>query len=127
MRCLLDTHTALWLFEGNENLSQNARNIIYNPENEVYINIVSVWEVAIKVSIGKLDFEGGSEAFLSAIKDNSISLLGIRGDYAIIIEKLSFIHRDPFDRMIVAAAIAEDMTIITIDENIQKYEISWIW
>ena len=127
MRYLLDTHAALWLFEGNEKLSQIAQDIIFDAENEIYVNIVSVWEVAIKVSLNKLDFDGGSDAFLSAIKANNIDLLGVSGDYIRIVESLPFIHRDPFDRMIISTAIAEELTIITIDENIQKYDVPWIW
>jgi len=127
MRYLLDTHAALWLFEGNEKLSQIAQDIIFNAENEIYVNIVSVWEVAIKVSLSKLDFEGGSDAFLSAIEANNIDLLGIGGDYVKIVESLPFIHRDPFDRMIVSTALAEGLTVITIDENIQKYDVQWVW
>ena len=127
MRYLLDTHVALWLFEGNKKLSQIAQNIIFGAENEIYVNIVSVWEVAIKVSLNKLDFDGGSDAFLSAIEANNIDLLGVSGDYVKMVEKLPFIHRDPFDRMIISSAIAEDLTIITIDENIQKYDVSWVW
>ena len=127
MKYLLDTHTALWLFEGNEKLSLSARDIIYNPENEIYINIVSAWETAIKISLNKLYFEGNSEIFLSAIKANNIDLLGVEGDYIKIVEKLPYIHRDPFDRMIIAAALMEKLTIITIDENIQKYDVPWVW
>jgi len=127
MRYLLDTHAALWLFEGNKKLSQIAQDIIFGGENEIYVNIVSVWEVAIKVSLNKLDFDGGSEMFLSAIEASNIDLLGVSCDYVKMVEKLPFIHRDPFDRMIISSAIAEDLTIITIDENIQKYDVSWVW
>ena len=101
MKYLLDTHAALWLFEGNDKLSQIAQDIIFNAENEIFVNIVSVWEVAIKVSLNKLDFDGGTDAFLSAIEDNNIDLLGVGDAYIRIVENLPFIHRDPFDRMII--------------------------
>ena len=127
MRYLLDTHVALWLFEGNKKLSQTALDIISDADNEIYVNVVSAWEVAIKVSLNKLDFDGGSEAFLHAIETNNIDLLGIKGNYAKIVEKLPFIHSDPFDRLIISSALAEDLTIITIDDNIQKYNVPWIW
>ena len=127
MRYLLDTHTALWLFEGNEKLPQSTRNIISSSENEIYVSIASAWEVAIKVSLNKLDFDGGSEAFLSAIKANNIDLLSIKSDYVKNVEKLPYIHRDPFDRIIISTAVVENLTIITIDENVQKYDISWLW
>ena len=127
MRYLLDTHVALWLFEGSDKLSRIARDIIFGAENEIYVNIVSAWEVAIKVSLNKLDFDGGSDMFLSAIEANNIDLLGVSGDDIKMVEKLPFIHRDPFDRMIISSAITEGLTIITIDENIQKYDVPWVW
>ena len=127
MRYLLDTHIALWLFEGNEKLSLSARNTIFDTDNEIYVSIVSAWEVAIKVSIDKLDFEGGSDAFLAAIEANTIDLLGIRGEYVKAVEELPFIHRDPFDRILIASAQTEGFTIITDDENIKKYNVLWTW
>ena len=123
----MDTHTALWLFEGNKKLPQNVQDIICNTENEIYINIASAWEVAIKVSLGKLDFEGGSELFIFAARANNIDLLEIKGDYVKMVERLPLIHRDPFDRMLIAAALVEGLTIVTIDENIQKYSVNWVW
>ena len=127
MKYVLDTHAALWLLEGNEKLSQTARNIIYNDENEIYVSIISAWEIAVKVSLSKLVFAGGSEVFLSAVKENNIELLGIKDDYIKIVEKLPYIHRDPFDRLIISTVLSEDMTIITIDENIRKYNVLWTW
>ena len=127
MKYLLDTHTALWLFEGNDKLPQHAQDIIFDADNEIYVSIVSAWEVAIKVSLNKLDFNGGVAIFLSAIEANNIKLLSIKNDYVKTVEKLSFIHRDPFDRLIISTALAEDLTIITIDESIQKYDVHWIW
>jgi len=127
MKYLLDTHAALWLFEGNNKLSQTAQSIIFDGKNEIYVSVLSAWEVAIKVSLSRLDFDGGSETFLSAVEENSIELLGIKGEYIKIVENLPYIHRDPFDRLLVSTAFSEKMTIITADENIRKYDISWIW
>jgi len=127
MKYLLDTHTALWLFEGNANLPQHARDIIFDAGNQIYISIASAWEVAIKVSLSKLDLDGGVEIFLAKIAENHINLLGVRGKYLEVVERLPLIHRDPFDRMIVATAKTEQLTLITIDENIQKYDIPWMW
>ena len=108
-------------------MSQKARNIIFNTDNKIYLSIVSAWEVAIKVSIDKLDFEGGSGAFLAAIEANSIDLFGINGEYIKVVEKLPFIHRDPFDRTIIASALTDGFTIITDDDNIKKYGVLWTW
>ena len=127
MKYLLDTHTALWLFEGNARLSQKAKNIIFDAKNEIYVSIASAWEVAVKVSLNKLDFDGGSELFLSAAKINEIAVLEIKGDSLKIVEQLPYIHRDPFDRLLIATAIFENMAIITIDGNIHKYDVSWVW
>ena len=127
MKYLLDTHTALWLFEGNEKLPQCTRDIIYDADIDICISVISAWEIAIKVSLGKLDFNGGVATFLSAIEANNINLMGIHGSYVKMVETLPLIHRDPFDRLIVSTAISENMTIITIDENIHKYDVSWLW
>ena len=127
MKYLLDTHAALWLFEGNEKLSQAAKEIIFDEKNEIYISVLSAWEVAVKVSLNKLVFDGGSEAFLYASEINNIELVNVQGDYIVIVEKLPFIHSDPFDRLLISTAISENMTIITVDENIKKYAVAWIW
>ena len=127
MMYLLDTHTALWLFEGSEKLSHAAQEAIFSIENEVFISIASAWEIAIKVSLNKLDFEGGSKEFLNAIEANNINLLGITGNCIAIVEEMPYFHRDPFDRIIIASALSEGMTIITADKNIGKYAASCIW
>ena len=127
MRYLLDTHTVLWLFEGTEKLPQRIRDIIYNADVDICVSVISAWEVAIKVSLGKLDFNGGVATFLSAIEANNIKLIGVNGDYIKSVESLPLIHRDPFDRLIIATALSENMTIITIDENIHKYDVSLFW
>ena len=127
MRYLLDTQVALWLFEGSEKLTQRARDIIFSDENEVYVSLVSAWEVAIKVSIKKLGFEGGSEIFLSSVKNYDMNILGVKGDYITSVEKLPYIHRDPFDRLLISTALVEGLVIVTADESIQKHDVSWIW
>jgi PIN domain nuclease of toxin-antitoxin system len=127
MRYLLDTQIALWLFEGSEKLSQAAQDIIFDDKNEIYVSIVSAWEVAIKVSINKLDFEGGSGVFLSSIKIHDMNILGVKGEYVTSVEKLPYIHRDPFDRLLISTALVEGFAIITSDGNIQKHDVSWVW
>ena len=105
MRYLLDTQVALWLFEGNEKLK--AHEIIFNDENEIYVSVVSAWEIAIKVSINKLDFEGGSEVFLSSVKNYYMHMLGVKDEYVTSVEKLPYIHRDPFDRLLISTSLTE--------------------
>ena len=127
MDIILDTHTLIWFFEDDQRLSKLAIDTIYNIENIIYVSLASVWEVAIKLSIGKLTFNGGIEKFIEAIYENEFKLLDISPRHAKAVAKLPFIHRDPFDRMLIAQAITEDMTVLTLDENIVKYEVNYMW
>jgi PIN domain nuclease of toxin-antitoxin system len=128
MKLLIDTHAALWLFNRHENLSAAARNYLLDEKAELYISIASAWEVAIKHSLGKLtEFPGGVKLFLSAIYENPIEIITVLPKHIEMVEQLPYIHRDPFDRLIIATALCEDMSILTADENIQKYDVSWIW
>ena len=124
MKYLLDTHTILWFLNG-EKLSAKTKELILNGEN--YISVVSLWEVAIKMNIGKYSFDGGFSAFRELVKNNGFTVLQIEDEYMERLFALPVVHRDPFDRLIITTALAEDLTIITIDENIQKYDVSWIW
>jgi len=128
MKILVDTHVALWLFNDYENLSQTASDCLRDEKNELYISIASAWEVAIKYGLGKLlEFNGGVKRFLHAIQDNPIQIIGIHSEYVKRVEELLYVHRDPFDRIIIATALCEEMVILTADENIQKYDVSWVW
>jgi PIN domain nuclease of toxin-antitoxin system len=128
MKLLIDTHTALWLFNEYENLSQTAKGYLRNEENELYISIVSAWEVAIKYSLGKLpEFKGGVKRFLYAVHDNPIEIVGVMPEHIAKVEELAYIHRDPFDRLIIATAVCEGMSIVTADENIRKYDVKCVW
>jgi len=126
MRYLLDTHAILWGIDKTANkLSQTAREIISDPKNEIYVSAVSLWEITIKVVLGKLDIS--LVEMLEELKKAGFVVLQINNAYLQKLLDLPSIHKDPFDRLIISAALAEDLTIITIDENIQKYDVSWIW
>ena len=125
---LLDTHTTIWSLTDDESkLSRKAKSIISDTSNPLCVSIASLWEISIKVSTGKANFDGNINAFHSLLCDNGIELIGIYPTHLGIVETLPFIHRDPFDRVIIATAKIEKMTIITADKNIQKYDIPWIW
>jgi len=126
-RYLLDTHTAIWFFNGDESLSKTANNIIRDLSNEVYISISSAWEIAIKIGIGKLDFAGKTAGFVQLAEKNEIIILPITASHLTILEALPMIHRDPFDRLLIATAIHEQMTLITTDANIALYDVTHIW
>lgn len=128
MKLLLDTHTALWLFNDYDKLSPKAKNILLDNTNELFISIVSAWEIAIKHSIGKLtEFPDGVKIFLAEIKVSPMEIVSVKPEYVEKVEELSLIHRDPFDRILIATALCEDMTIVTADENIHKYDVKYVW
>jgi len=124
---LLDTHTAIWFFNGDTQLSEAAQQIIRDRSNPLYLSIASAWEVAIKVGIGKLNINGRTADFLQDAETSNIAILPIKSAHLSALETLPMIHRDPFDRLLIATALAEEMTLITSDENIVKYDVPQIW
>ena len=126
-RYLLDTHTAIWFFNGDDDLSETAKQIILDVSNSKYLSIASAWELAIKAGLGKIDFAGKSAGFLRLAEANGFTILPIKTSHLTTYESLPFIHRDPFDRLFIASAIAEQMTLITADENIARYDVPHIW
>jgi len=127
MRYLLDTHTVLWAFNNEEKLSKTAVRAILDPVNEKYVSIASSWELAIKINLGKLAFDGGIAHFFAAINESGFQLLPIKETHVKLLETLPLFHRDPFDRMLVASAMAESMSLITADDNIRYYNVSTLW
>ena len=124
---LLDTHTAIWFFNDSAELSSTADKIISEGTNRIFLSITSAWELAIKIGIGKMEFNGKSAGFLQLAEKCDITILPIKAVHLTAFENLPFIHRDPFDRLIIATALAEQMTLITDDGNIARYEIPIIW
>jgi PIN domain nuclease of toxin-antitoxin system len=127
MDLILDTHVLIWFLDGDEKLSKKAKNAIENSKNSKYISIATIWELAIKKSLNKIDFKNGFENFLKLIDENGFEILPISIESIIKLSNLEFIHRDPFDRILVAQCKSENMILITKDELILKYEIESIW
>jgi PIN domain nuclease of toxin-antitoxin system len=127
MNYLLDTHTLIWFLSGDENLSDKSKEVIENLENSNFISIASIWELAIKISLDKFKFEKGFKKFLELIDENGFEVIPISFEHAIRLARLEFIHRDPFDRLIVVQAMTDNLTVITKDENMTKYEIKTLW
>ena len=123
---LLDTHTLLWFLRDSPQLSKKALGII-TTENKVYVSIASLWEIAIKKSIGKLEFEHSIEKIAELCHEKDILILQIQPKYFDKIIELPNIHNDPFDRLIIAQAIIENLIIITKDTIIPKYSVKTIW
>ncbi|MGC4750068.1 type II toxin-antitoxin system VapC family toxin [Micromonospora sp. DT201] len=119
MRLLLDTHVVLWWLGDDPILSTEIKDRI-DIEPEVYLSPVTVWEVAIKQALGKLT---GPPDLAERIRDADLRELPIRHDHAVTAGQLPPIHRDPFDRMLVAQALREGLTLVTRDDRIQKYDV----
>jgi PIN domain nuclease of toxin-antitoxin system len=124
---LLDTHAALWFLDGDPRISPRAKEAILSVKNRKFISMASVWEVAIKISIGKLGFDDGAKGFIELLAENGFELLPIAAEHVLRVETLAFLHRDPFDRLIIATCIEEGMSLVSGDENIWRYPIQIIW
>ena len=128
MRYLLDTQVIIWLAGIDEwKLSRKSKEIILNGENDLCVSIVSIWEIALKINKGKLDLGISLEELIAKIRDSRICIVSVETNHILGLAKLPFIHNDPFDRLLISSALVEDMTIITADENIQKYVVKWVW
>ncbi len=128
MAYLLDTHVLLWFSSGDRLLSEKAKSIIENGENEIYLSSISVWELSIKARLGKLRLKKDLKQFITEnIVEYSIIQLPVNIAHALEISKLPDIHKDPFDRMLIAQSLVEDLTIITSDEFISRYDVNTIW
>jgi len=128
MRLLLDTHTLLWWAAAAPELSHDAVTAIRNQRNECYVSLASCWEMAIKVSIGKLGLTIPVERFVTeqCNRDN-FRLLPIDFRHVCKVESLPFHHRDPFDRLLIAQSLLEKMTIVSADAALDAYQVKRIW
>jgi PIN domain nuclease of toxin-antitoxin system len=127
MRLLLDSHTFLWWVKDDPALSRRARAAIADPDNECFLSHASVWEMAIKASLGKLRLPSTVERFVvEQAAANSFQLLSITLAHIASVEGLPFHHRDPFDRLLVAQALHEDMALVSRDSSLKAYGVSVI-
>ena len=115
MKYIIDTHTFLWFTEGSIELSQNAKSLISDKNNQIFLSIGSLWEISIKTAIGKLEVFAEYELIIDDVTGNDIEILPINFVHTVIQNKLPFHHRDPFDRMIASQAIVENIDLISID------------
>ena len=124
MRLLLDTHAALWWLSEDDRFGEHAARQLIDSRNETLLSAAVVWEVAIKRSLGKLDAPDG---FAATLADAGARPLPVTLDHAAAVEELPWHHRDPFDRMLVAQALAESAAIVSADPKLQPYGVSMVW
>ncbi|MBP1886118.1 type II toxin-antitoxin system VapC family toxin [Sinorhizobium mexicanum] len=121
MNILLDTHILLWVAGAPDQLPREARALIENQENALFFSAASLWEIAIKCSLGRADFEANPRLLRRGLLDNGYEELPVSSAHAVEIDQLPPIHKDPFDRILVAQSIVEGVTLLTTDEIVGKY------
>lgn len=128
MRYLLDTHGLIWFIGGDARLSAHARRLIEDERSELFVSIASLWEMAIKFSIGKLELGlPFGDLFPEQLARNSIGLLGITVEHLRGVSDLPLHHRDPFDRLIIAQSQIEQLPVISIDAALDAYGVRREW
>jgi PIN domain nuclease of toxin-antitoxin system len=127
MRLLLDTHTFLWFIDDNPRLSSTAKSLL-ESDNDLLLSTASLWEIALKLSIGKLSLPRPFEPFVrQQLSVNAIDILQIDTAHLSVVATLPFHHRDPFDRLLVAQAMVEQLPIVSADEAFNAYSIERLW
>jgi PIN domain nuclease of toxin-antitoxin system len=123
---ILDTHTLIWFLNGDKQLSKSARAAIEKESNDKFVSVASLWKIAIKISLRKLEFAAFPD-LANMIAENGFEILPITFEHTLKVAELDFIHGDPFDRILVAQCIVEHLAIISKDGNIEKYPIEVLW
>jgi len=124
---LADTHALIWARENPARLSPDARGVMGDRSTALYFSLASIWEIAIKVSLGKLQLDGSIEEFVRALLHDGFEPLSIRVSHVAILSSLPLHHRDPFDRMLIAQAMKEELQVITADPQFANYPVRVFW
>jgi PIN domain nuclease of toxin-antitoxin system len=127
MKILLDTHIFLWFISGDSRLSTDVRDAIRDPDNEIYLSVVSVWESIVKYQLGKLPLPESPETYLPKQRNlHQIASLALDETSVAQLAKLPPLHRDPFDRMLICQAVQNSLIIATVDAAVRAYSVSVI-
>ena len=121
MKLLLDTHLLLWAADGYDRLPADAQAFMAAPNNELFFSVASLWEIAIKRGLGRDDFKVDARVLRRSLLDNGYRELPILSEHAVSVDALPPIHKDPFDRLLVAQATVEGITLLTADAQVAQY------
>ena len=128
MKILLDTHALLWLIDGDSRLSEEAKERFLDSGNALFFSAASLWEISIKLSLGKLELaQDWTRIIRGEMAANQIQWLPIEVNHCAELSRLPFLHRDPFDRILVAQSQLEKLPIVTRDPQIARYSVEVIW
>ncbi len=127
MNNLIDTHALIWFLNGDDNLSEKARKSIENKNAVNFVSIASLWEIAVKVSLGKLELITPFAKISEQIEHNGFQILPITFEDTLLLSSLPFHHRDPFDRIIISQSFTNKLTIVSKDRQFDSYKVELIW
>ena len=128
MKLLSDTHSFIWSFSNTKKLSPTAAQAFKNPANQIFLSVASVWEMQIKIALGKMVFNDTLESILSEQQTiNGIQIFPVQLAHALYLENLPPHHKDPFDRLLISQAIVENMTLVSADADFAKYQVKLLW
>ena len=128
MRVLVDTHTLIWALTNDPRLSRRAKQILQSDGSDLMFSLASLWEMSIKIRLGKLRLIGSSVSYVrEEMKRYRMELLGIQFEHILRLEMLPSHHGDPFDRLLIAQALEDDLTILTEDEKFPAYGVKLTW
>lgn len=127
MGYLLDTHSLIWFLEDDKRLSGTAKDIISDDNADIYLSIVSLWEMAIKIGLGKLKLSQSLEQVIDTLEQQSITLLSVNPAHVLAVLNLPFEHRDPFDRLLIGQALVENMKFLSNEALFLRYGVDRIW
>ena len=128
MKLLLDTHSFVWWRDDSTKLSTTAFNAISDADNEVFISVIAAWELEIKIALNKFQLKSTLENAIREEQDtNRFRVLPVHLAHVFELGRLPLVHRDPFDRLLIAQAIVEDLTIVTADRNFSDYDVKVLW
>ena len=127
MDLLLDTHALIWFINGDDQLPEKSIKLIKNLNSRCFVSIASVWEIAIKLSLGKLDLNGRFEDISRIMQQYDLEFLPLTFEHIQQLLTLDYHHRDPFDRIIISQGLVEKLVIVTKDSNFQKYPVKVFW
>jgi len=124
MKILLDTHVLLWVAGDPKQLSAQARKLLEDPQNQLYFSVASLWEISIKNKLGRTDFKVDLPVLRRNLLDYGFEEITINSAHTLAVEALPNIHKDPFDRMLVAQTIVEGITLMTADSVVAEYPVA---
>jgi PIN domain nuclease of toxin-antitoxin system len=127
MTCLIDTQSFLWYIEDKPLLPKRIKEMMNDKTNTLYLSIASLWEITIKMSIGKLVLSKTLPELIQEVSVHGFKLLGIEPSHLLALAQLEMHHRDPFDRIIMSQAIAEDIDLVSSDAEFKKYPVKLLW